>query len=141
MHGLSWELLCEPDCLGISVLRVASGARAKLASCKSALNLPVVYSTDHSKAVVPVLVLLCFAFLRFILRGDWFCLTLCCFVLVFSVLLALRLSRLEKCFSYVCSISACFVLSVSFSSWCLERPSVCDCGTSWIFLLPFLNNC
>ena len=29
----------------------------KLASCKSALN-PVVYSTDRSKAVVPVLVLL-----------------------------------------------------------------------------------
>ena len=30
----------------------------KLASCKSALNPPVVYSTDRSKAVVPVLVLL-----------------------------------------------------------------------------------
>ena len=30
----------------------------KLVSCKSALNLPVVYSTDHSKAVVQVLVLL-----------------------------------------------------------------------------------
>ena len=36
--------------LCISVLRVASGPRAKLASCKSALNSPVVYSTDHSKA-------------------------------------------------------------------------------------------
>ena len=41
----------------------------KLASCKSALNLPVVYSTDRSKAVVPVLVLL-FVALWFILRGD-----------------------------------------------------------------------
>ena len=30
----------------------------KLASCKSALNSPVVCSTDRSKAVVPVLVLL-----------------------------------------------------------------------------------
>ena len=30
----------------------------KLASRKSALNPPVVYSTDRSKAVVPVLVLL-----------------------------------------------------------------------------------
>ena len=29
----------------------------KLASCKSALNPPVVYFTDLSKAVVPVLVL------------------------------------------------------------------------------------
>ena len=41
----------------------------KLASCKSALNPPVVYSTDRSKAVVPVLVLL-FVALWFILRGD-----------------------------------------------------------------------
>ena len=50
-----------------------------LASCKSALNPtlphspppppPVVYSTDRSKAVVPVLVLL-FVALWFILRGD-----------------------------------------------------------------------
>ena len=46
------EVLC------ISVLRVASGPRVKLASCKSASNLPVVCSTDRSKAVVPVLVLL-----------------------------------------------------------------------------------
>ena len=41
----------------------------KLASCKSALNPPVVYSTDRSKAVVPMLVLL-FVALWFILWGD-----------------------------------------------------------------------
>ena len=46
------EFLC------ISVLGVASGPRVKLASCKSALNPPVVCSTDRSGAVVPVLVLL-----------------------------------------------------------------------------------
>ena len=45
------EVLC------ISVFRVASELRVKLASCKSALNPPVVFSTDRSKAVVPVLVL------------------------------------------------------------------------------------
>ena len=62
--------------LGISVLRIASGPRVKLASCKSALTIPpppppppVVCSTDRSKAVVPVLVLL-FVALWFILRGD-----------------------------------------------------------------------
>ena len=56
--------------------RVASGPRVKLASCKSALNSPpppprppVVCSTDRSKPVVPVLVLL-FVALWFILRGD-----------------------------------------------------------------------
>ena len=42
----------------ISVLRVTSGPRVKLASCKSALNPPVVCSADRSKAVVTVLVLL-----------------------------------------------------------------------------------
>ena len=57
------EFLC------ISVLRVASGPRVKLASCKSALNPAVVCSTDRFKAVVPVLVLL-FLALWFILRGD-----------------------------------------------------------------------
>ena len=51
----------------ISVLRVASGPRVKSAICKSALNLPVVYSTDRSTAVVPVVVLL-FIALWFILR-------------------------------------------------------------------------
>ena len=43
----------------------------KLARCKSALNPPVVYSTDRSKAVDPVLVLL-FVALWFILQGDLF---------------------------------------------------------------------
>ena len=61
------EYLC------IYVLSVASGPRVKLASCKSALTPPVVYSTDRSMAVVPVLVLL------FVVL----CLTLCHFVLVF----------------------------------------------------------
>ena len=60
------EFLC------VSVLRVASGPRVKLASSKSALNPPVVYSTDRSKAVVPVLVLF-FLALWFILRGDLLC--------------------------------------------------------------------
>ena len=49
---------------------------------KSALNPTVVYSTDCSKVVVPVLVLL-FVGLWFILRGDLFCLALCYFVIVF----------------------------------------------------------
>ena len=60
----------------------------KLAICKSALNPPVVYSTDRSKAVVPVLVLLC-CFVVYSTRRFVLCLTLCYFVLVFSVLLAL----------------------------------------------------
>ena len=49
--------------------RVALGPGVKLASCKSALNPLVVYSTDRSKAVVPILVLP-FGDLWFILRGD-----------------------------------------------------------------------
>ena len=55
--------------LCISVLSVASEPRVKLASCKSALNPSVVYSTDRSKAVVP---------------GVY--LTLCCFVVLLGEL-------------------------------------------------------
>ena len=77
------EVLC------VSVLRVASGPRVKLASCKSALNPTVVYSTDRSKAVVPILVLL-FVALWFIPRGDLFYVFPCvilflCFFSPFSI--------------------------------------------------------
>ena len=81
------EFLC------FSVLRVTSGPGVKLADRKSALSAPppppppppqtpapVVYSTDPSKAVAPVLVLL-FVALWFILRGDLFYVLPC--VLVF----------------------------------------------------------
>ena len=56
----------------------------------------MVYSTERSEAVVPVLVLF-FVALWFILRGDLFspCLVLFCSC-IFSVLLALRLPRLGK---------------------------------------------
>ena len=68
----------------------------KLASCKSALKPPVVYSTDRSKAVVPVEVLL-FVALWFILRGDLLYVFPCVILfLCFSVLLVLRLLRLGK---------------------------------------------
>ena len=106
------EFLC------ISVLRVASGPRVKLASCKSALNPPVVYSTDRSKAVVPVLVLL-FGALWFILRGDLLYVLPCAILfLCFSVLLALRLPRLGKreliLVLFVCLIELCLFGFVGF---------------------------
>ena len=82
--------------LCISVLRVASGPRVKLASCKSALNPPVVCSTNRSKAVVPVLVLL-FVALWFILWGDLLYVFPCVILfLCFSVHLVLRLPCLGK---------------------------------------------
>ena len=130
------EFLC------VSVLRVASGPRVKLASCKSALNPPVVYSTDRSKAVVPVLVLL-FVALWFILRGDLLYAFQCVILfLCLLVLIVLRLPRLGKreitwCFSYVCSICACLDLLVSSSSWGLGGAAVCGCGTPWAFILTF----
>ena len=81
------EFLC------ISVFRVASGPRVKLASCKSALN---PRWSDRSKAVIPVLVLLLVA-LWFILRGNLFYVLPCVILfLCFSVLLALQLPRLGK---------------------------------------------
>ena len=82
------------DFLCISVLRVASGPRVKLASCKSALNPAMVYSIDRSKAVVPVLVLL-FVALWFILRFV-LCLTLCHFVLVFFSSFSIAITSLGE---------------------------------------------
>ena len=91
------EFLC------VSVLRVASGPRVKLASCKSALTplhppplCPRWFSPDRSKAVVPVLVLL-FVALWFILGGDLLYVFPCVILfLCFLVLLVLRLPRLGK---------------------------------------------
>ena len=71
------EFLC------ISVLRVASGTRVKLASCKSALNPPVVCSTDRSKAVGPSVSLTLCCFVVYSTRRFVVCLSVCHFVLVF----------------------------------------------------------
>ena len=68
------EFLC------ISVLRVTARPRVKLASCKSALNPPLVCSTDRSKAVGPVT--LC-CFVVYSTRRFVVCLSVCHFVLVF----------------------------------------------------------
>ena len=88
----------------------------KLASCKSALNPPVVYSTDRSKAEVLVLVLL-FVALWFILRGDLFYVLTCVILfLCFSVLLALRLPRLGKLILvlFICLFDLCLFGFVGF---------------------------
>ena len=111
----------------------------RLASCKSALNPPVVYSTDRSKAVVSVLVLL---FVALWLRGDLLYVFPCVILfLCFSVLLVLRLPRLGKreLILVLFVRCACLDLSVSSSFWGLGRAAVCDCGTPWTFLLPFLT--
>ena len=62
------------------------------------------------------------------------CLTLCHFVLVFSVLVALRLPRLGKrelilvLFERLNDL--CLFGFVGFSSsYCLGKAAVCDCGT------------
>ena len=104
---------------------------------------PVVYCTDRSKVVVPVLVLL-FVALWFILRGDLFYVLPCVILfLCFSVLLALRLPRLGKreliLVLFVRLFDLCLFGFVGFlfsSSWCLGSAAVCDCDTHWTFVLP-----
>ena len=66
----------------LDILLTRFKPRVKLASCKSALHPPVVCSTDRSKAVVPVLVLLLVA-LWFILRGDLLYVFPCVILFVF----------------------------------------------------------
>ena len=107
--------------LCISVLRVALGPRVKLASCKSALKPLVVYSTDRSKVVVPVLVLLFVALWFVVYSTRRFMSYLVSFVLEFlsfSVLLALRLPCLGKreliLVFFVCLFNLCLFGFVGF---------------------------
>ena len=138
-------------------ISVASGSRVKLASCKSVLNPTVVplgvweglqfvivalpglfsylfCSTDRSKAVVPVLVLL-FVALWFILRGNLlYIFPFVILFLCFSVLLVLRFPRLGKreliLVLFVRLFGLCLFRFVGslflLESW---RAAVCDCGT------------
>ena len=108
-----------------------------LSSCKSALNPPLVYSTDRSKVVVPVLVLLC-CFVVYSTRRYVLCLTLCHFVLVFFSPFSIAITSLgeERANLSAFRTFVRFVL-VCASSWCLGRAAVCDCGTPWTFLTFF----
>ena len=134
-----WSPSADAILLSVLLVVIKSGIGTQGAICKRALNSPMVYSTDRSKAVIPVLVLL-FVALWFILRGDLFHVLPCVILfLSVSVLLALRLPRLGtrelilvlfvRLFDFVC-----LVLSVSSFSWYLGRAAVCDCGTPWTFL-------
>ena len=81
--------------------------------------------------------------LWFILRGDLLYVFPCVILfLCFSVLLILRLPRLGKreliLVLFVRLFGLCLFRFVSSSSWGLGRAAVCDCGTPWTFLLPFL---
>ena len=71
------------------------------------------------------------------------CLTLCYFILVFFSLFSIAITLLREeranisAFRMFVQFALVLVLSVSFSSWCLGRVAVCDCGTPWTCLLPF----
>ena len=113
----------------------------KLATCKSALNPPVVCSTDRSKAVVPVLVLLLVA-LWFILRGDLLYVYSCvilflCIFSPFSIAITSLGEERANLSAFRTFVRFVLVESVSSSSWGLGRAAVCDCGTPWTFLLFF----
>ena len=112
------------------------GTRGGVASCKNALTPPppqpppVVCSTNRSKAVVPVLVLL-FVALCFFLRGDLFyVLPRVILLLCFSVLLTLRLPRLGKKRANLSACRTCvrFVLVFGFVGFFFLLVSGKGCG-------------
>ena len=132
-----------------SLSNVLSSSRSShyFPSQKSALSPPsphppMVCSTDRSKAVVLVLVLL-FVALWFILQGDLFYVLPCVILfLCFSVLLALPLPHLGKreliLVLFVRLFDLCLFGFVDFLFLLVYgKAAVCDCGTSWTFLLPF----
>ena len=89
------------------------------------------------------MLVLLFVALWFILRGDLLYVFPCViFFLCFSVLLVLRLPRLGKreliLVLFVRLFDLCLFRFVGFLfPWGLGRAAVCDCGTTWTFLLPF----
>ena len=106
----------------------------KLASCNSALNPPVVYSTDRSKAVVPVLVLL-FGALWFILRGDLLYVLPCAILfLCFSVLLALRLPRFGKR-ELILVLFVCLIVCLIVLVWICRFPLPLDVWEGLRFMI------
>ena len=147
------EFLC------ISVLRVASGPRVKLVSCKSILTAPstihpppptpppaphAVYSTaDPSKAVVPMLVLLFICFVVYSTKRFVLCIILCFFVLVFLSPFSIAITSLGEeranlsAFRTFVRFALVWFCLFPLPFWCLVWAAVCDCGTPWTFLLPF----
>ena len=69
---------------------------------------------------------------------------MCYFVLVFFGPFSIAITSLGEeranlsAFRTFVRFALVWFLSVSSSSWCLGRAAVCDCGTPWTFLLPFL---
>ena len=79
------------------------------------------------------------------LRGDLLYVFPCVVLfLCFLVLLVLRLPRLGKreliLVFFVRLFGLCLFRFVGFLFWGLGRAAVCDCGTPWTFLLPFMLN-
>ena len=86
------------------------------------------YSTDRSKAVVPVLVL------RFLLSGLFYeaiCLRFCLVVVFFSPFrIAITSLGDEKTLrTFFFDLLLFGFVSFFSSSWCLGRAEACDCGT------------
>ena len=95
----------------------------------------MVYSTDRSKAVVPVLLLLFVACCLFYV-AICLCLTLCYFVLVFFSSFSITITLLgEGIVNLYAFRTFVRIALVSSSSLCLGTAVVCDCGTPWTFLL------
>ena len=92
------------------------------------------------------MLVLLFVALWFILRGDLFYVLPCVILfLCFSVLLAFRLPRFGKrelilllfirLFDFRLFGFVCFLFL-----WVPGKGAVCDCGTPWMFLLPFFSS-
>ena len=122
-------------------IKSSIGIQGEVGWPQSALNppppppTPVVYSTDRSKTVVPVLVLL-FVALWFILRGDLFYLVFLCFCVAITSLGEDRANI--GSFRAFLWFALVWFLSVSSASSCLGLAAAYDCGTPWTFPSTFL---
>ena len=135
------------EVLSISVLRVASGPRVKLAGCTSALT--------HRRFILLTILRrwsrCCFYYLLLcsVLYSCFkSCLVLFCSCVFSPLSISITLLGEERVhliafrkfvqFAFVCFFFFFFFFSVSSSSWCLGRAVASDCGIPRTFLFPFL---
>ena len=103
-------------------------------------SLTFFYSTDRSKAVIPVLFsLTLWWFVVYSARRFDVCLTLCHFVLVFFSPFSIVITSLGEERAHLSAFRTFdrFVLVWICRFRLLWRAAICDCGTPWTFLLPF----
>ena len=117
------------------MIKSGIGTQGEVSRLQKCFIPSVIYSTDRSKAVVPVLVLLYVA-LCFFLRGDFLIIALYYFVLVFFSLFSIAITSLGEEIANLSAFRTLDLRLFGFVSFLLTLVSGKSCGV--IVALPVL---